>query len=228
MDRFSTGVKLVKWWWMLRITGGQRDVAYATCVGNKAPFSFRKTRLQRTIHLQFRERERRRGGRVYLAGRDEVRQKGGGISSVWARDKTGTGVCVCARQKSAVKKHTRRYTAASRRRQWPPRGKVSITGGGRDNGHSKKRMFGPHNDGQRNDLSAYMLHTAACYKYPDVCPMDLDGGRINRLSRENLEARWKKICASPPDDTGGTIYYISFICSILSPLFLSYMHIWEI
>lgn len=97
-------------------------------------------------------------------------------------------VCVCVRgvgQKSAVKKHTRRYTTASRR-QWPPRGKVSITGGGRDNGHSKKRMFGPHNDGQRNDLSAYMLHTAACYKYPDVCPMDLDGGgRINRLSREN-------------------------------------------
>lgn len=149
-----------------------------------------------------RERERRKrvsveGGneesaRVYLAGRDEVRQKGAGISSVWARHPRqnwdGGKRCVCARgvgQKSAVKKHTRRYTTASRR-QWPPRGKVSITGGGRDNGHSKKRMFGPHNDGQRNDLSAYMLHTAACYKYPDVCPMDLDGGgRINRLSREN-------------------------------------------
>ena len=179
-------------------------------VGNKARFSFRKLGYKgQFIYNSEREREREREeGRKGEERESEEETR----ACTWqgatrfdkrapeyhqfqrdTRDKTGTvergvRVCVCVRgvgQKSAVKKHTRRYTTASRR-QWPPRGKVSITGGGRDNGHSKKRMFGPHNDGQRNDLSAYMLHTAACYKYPDVCPMDLDGGgRINRLSREN-------------------------------------------
>lgn len=171
-------------------------------IRRKWRFSFRKLGYKgRFIYDSEREgdkeresesesKEEARRARAYLAGRDEVGQKSGGIISLTPETKLERRkeVCACVRgvgQKSAVKKHTRRYTTASRR-QWPPRGKVSITGGGRDNGHSKKRMFGPHNDGQRNDLSAYMLHTAACYKYPDVCPMDLDGGgRINRLSREN-------------------------------------------
>ena len=86
-------------------------------VGNKARFSFRKLGYKgQFIYNSERERERERergreegwrkgvgGGnaRVYLAGRDEVRQKGAGISSVSARHPRqnwdGGKRCACVR-----------------------------------------------------------------------------------------------------------------------------------